>query len=124
MFYEIDPQLIKTSNDAVKKRWFRDEIGAYDLFVWEDKDGKIKRFQFWYHEALLEWSLKSGYKTGTMDPKSGAFINYQSDLYRFHKDLDKEIILLIKNVMIRAVSEESPAFDYIREILMEIANQS
>jgi hypothetical protein len=124
MFYEIDPQLIKTSDNAVKKRWFRDELGEYDLFVWEDKDGKINKFQFWYQEALLEWSQKSGYKTGTMDPKSGAFINYQSDLYRFHKDLDKDIILLVKNVMTQAVSEESAAFNYIREILIEVANQA
>jgi len=123
MFYEINPQLIKTSGDAGKKRWFRDALGDYDLFVWEDDEGKIKKFQFWYHEALLEWSQETGYKTGKMDPKSGAFVNYQSDLYRFHKDLDKDIIFLVENVMMHANSDENRAFNYIREILLEMANR-
>jgi hypothetical protein len=124
MFYEIDPHLLKTPGGSGKKRWFRDALGDYDLFVWEDEEDKIKKFQFWYHEALLEWSQESGYKTGTMDPKSGAFVNYQSDLYKFHKNLDKDIIFLIKNVMDHEVSDESQAFNYIREILLEIANRS
>ena len=122
MFYEIDPQLIKNSEESGKKRWFRDGLGEYDLFVWEDEDSAITKIQFWYHEALLEWSKADGYKTGSMDPKSGAFISYQSDLYRFHKELDQEILSMVKHVMDKSMSEEEGTFNYIRDILSDIAD--
>jgi hypothetical protein len=121
MFFEIDPTLIKASAQPGKKRWFRDGLGDYDLFVWENEKGVVEKFQFWYHEALLEWSHENGYRTGTMDPKSGAFVNYQSELYKFHSDLDDDIISLVKNVLEKTVSDDSNTFNYIREILSEMA---
>ena len=99
MFLEIDPKLIKTYQDSQKRRWFRDSEDGCDLFIWEDDKGQIKCFQFWYQDALVEWDRESGVKTGSIDDKSGAFVNIQSDIYQMDQNINKEILHAVKDIL-------------------------
>lgn len=123
MFCEIDPQLIKPPSNSQKKRWFRDSKAECDLFVWEDLNGKIKRFQFWHHEALVEWNENTDIKTGHVDQNSGAFVNYQSELYHLHQNLDDKILLVVKDLLNNKSIEENQSLTEVKNILHEISNR-
>jgi hypothetical protein len=107
MFLEIDPKLIKTPPDSQKKRWFRDSEDGCDLFIWEDDKGQIKCFQFWYHDALVEWDREGGIRTGSIDEKSGAFVSIQSDLYQIDQNINREILHTVKDILNKKSGENS-----------------
>jgi hypothetical protein len=120
MFLEIDPKLMKTHEGSQKKRWFRDSEDGCDLFVWEDDQGEIKCFQFWYQDALVEWDRESGIKTGSIDNKSGAFVNLQSDIYQIDEDINLEILDAVKDILNKK-SEDNNILVSIKETLYKIS---
>ena len=123
MFLEIDQSLLKPARDGSKKRWFRDTPEECDLFVWEDEEGNVRRFQFWYQDALIKWDLERGIRTGRIDAKSGAFVNYQSDLYRLHSDIDDDLLDTVHLMLQEGQKNEVPVLEFVKSILHELAGQ-
>ena len=123
MFFEIDPDLLKQTDAELNKRWFRDAESECDLLVWEGSEGNLNRFQFWYQDALLEWHTEQGVKTGHVDRSSGAFTHYQSELYRLHHGLDKEILAYVTSIIGKKTNQEENIFIKIFEILDDIVNR-
>ena len=119
MFLEIDPQLMKPSEDPQKKRWFRDSEDGCDLFIWEDAEGQIKGFQFWYHDALVDWDRERGIRTGSIDNKSGAFMSIQSDLYQIDRDVNKEVIDIVINLLNKKPTDNQ-IITFIKDTLSKI----
>ena len=119
MFYEIDPDLLKQVDYPLYKRWFRDSEIECDLLVWEESNQKITRFQFWHRDALLEWQAELGIKTGHVDRSSGVFHHYQSELYRLHDQLDREIVDFVSELIDSRKSERS-VLNTVLQILNEI----
>jgi hypothetical protein len=124
MFQEINPDLIKQSADTSKKRWFRDAESECDLFLWQDQEGKLKRFQFWYQEAVVEWDRDTGIRTGHMDNLSGSFVHYQSRLFRLHRNLDQDIIQGVKELLQDKKDLLETEMTEIRAILRELADHT
>ncbi len=85
MFYEIDPDLLKDKHLRGYTRWYRESRADIDLFVWQDEEHRILKFQLWDEDRLWEWERKKGWKFGSLDPESGAFKNYQSPVYHYEK---------------------------------------
>lgn len=54
---------VKQDKGEVKKRWFGDKY--FDLILWQDKGGKIVKFELCYdkevNERALTWSEESGF---------------------------------------------------------------
>jgi hypothetical protein len=123
MFQEIDPLLIMPPENHKQKRWFRDTEAECDLFVWEDLEGKVMRFQFWHQDALVEWNEDSGLKTGHLDQESGAFVHYQTETYRLHREIDSEIVILVKNLLNNNSTGDQKSLNYIKDILHEISDR-
>jgi hypothetical protein len=123
MFNEIDPSIMKPAEDLVKKRWFRDSDAECDLFVWVDEQGQLKRFQFWHHDALVEWDKLNGLKTGHVDRDSGAFIHYQTTTYKFHQHFDEEIITIVSEILTHEKLGENESLNDVKNILNEITNR-
>jgi hypothetical protein len=123
MFYEIDPELIKQEDQQHKKRWFRDSEAECDLLVWQDIQGIIKRIQFWYYDALLQWDAKQGMKTGLINRSSGAFMHYHSEIYRLHEKFDEEIISTIKRILVCDLNEDNQLLIDVKNILYQISDQ-
>jgi hypothetical protein len=122
MFQEINPDLIKQSSYNSRKRWFRDAETECDLFLWQDEDRKLKRFQFWYQDALVEWDRDTGIRTGHVDAVSGSFVHYQSRLFRLHRNLDQEIISGVKELMQNKTDLLQSGMTEVHEILLEMAS--
>ena len=120
MFLEIDPKLIKTHEGSQKKRWFRDSMDGCDLFIWENDQGQIKCFQFWYQDALVEWDSEKGIKTGSIDNKSGAFVNLQSDLYQIDENINLEILNAVKDILNKKSGDNNILIS-IKETLYKIS---
>lgn len=123
MFSEIDSSLLKQTENALKKRWFRDSPAECDLFIWEDSTGTIDRFQFWYKDALIKWDQQNGIRTGRVDEKSGAFVNYQTDIYRLHSDIDDDLLVTVQNMLFDGQSGENKVLDFIKDLLHNIADE-
>ena len=124
MFYEIDTELIKQTDKLGNKRWFRNADAECDLLVWEDKSGNVCKFQFWHDDALVEWEKNIGLRTGHVDKSSGAFQHYQSKLYRLHEDSDQDILAYVNELLNHAAISDSTSFEYVRNVLDEIANRN
>jgi hypothetical protein len=123
MFFEIDPDLIKKSDDEPYRRWFRDSEAACDLIIWEDKNHVIERFQFWHEDALIEWKSGEGLKTGVVDQTSGAFTHYQTRLYRIHHHFDDKALSLVHDLLKHKSIDENDTLLQIKQILFEIATR-
>ena len=123
MFFEIDPDLIKKTENESRRRWFRDSEAACDLFIWENADQKIERFQFWHEDALVEWKAGKGLRTGHVDQSSGSFTHYQTQLYRIHHHFDNELLSLVNDLMHQKNAEHEDAFTQVKQILFEIATR-
>ncbi len=121
MFTEIDPQYIKNDDNDLRKRWFRDDKSGCDLLIWVNKDRQIVKFQFWKDEALIEWNIDKGLKTGKIDPATGGFKNYQASFYRYHFDFDKKIVQNVKN-LINGVMAEGESQEIFNHIVLELNN--
>jgi hypothetical protein len=122
MFHEIDPQLMKPPDGSQKKRWLRDSEDGCDLFIWEDEEGNVKCFQFWFHDALVDWDRDRGLRTGSIDDKSGAFVNIQSDLYQIHQNVNKEILEVVKDLLNKK-SINNKVLTSIKDTLYQISEQ-
>jgi len=121
MFFEIDPDLIKKTENETSRRWFRDSEAACDLIIWENEEGHIRRFQFWHDDALIEWKDGDGLKTGIVDQTSGAFTHYQTQLYRMHQHFDDDVLALVTGLLHQKNVEEDDTLIRIKQILFEIA---
>jgi hypothetical protein len=101
MFREVNKDYLKSTEEdrGLDKRWFRDAERECDIFVWQNDQHKIIRFQFWYHETLLEWDQIKGYKTGKVDATTGAFKSYQTTIFRYHTNFDQEILSNIQHLI-------------------------
>ena len=115
MFNRISTDLLKTSN----KIWYRNAEIECDLFIWEDDNKKVKRFQVWQEENLIEWDVQSGFKSGQLDPAEGSFRSYQSPSYKYHPAIKavlvKKIAHLLKNELFSAKLDSS--ISYIIELI-------
>ncbi len=122
MFFEIDQDILKSTDQSLIKRWFRDSESDCDLMVWEDAEQNIERFQFWSVDALLEWNKSGGIKTGHVDKSNGVFTHYQSELYRLHNDLNTQIVEFVINLVKNRKSEQH-VLNKIYLILSEISKK-
>ncbi len=86
MFIKIKPDVLKEQEAG--KFWYRDADNESDLFLWQDESGRLKRFQFWHQNKLLEWDERSGYKSGNLDNEVGSFKSYQSPSYHYHQEFN------------------------------------
>lgn len=102
VFYKIDPKYVSQDEVPVFKHWYRDAERVCDLFIWQDDDKKIKRFQFLYRDHILEWADRKGIYTGQLDRYPGVFSSYQSPTYKLHTKLDKRILHDIKQLLTEA----------------------
>lgn len=109
MFREIDKQFLKYSEEDIgfEKRWFRDAERECDIFVWQDNK-QIIRFQFWYNDFLLEWDRTKGIKTGKIDASTGSFHSYQTPIFRYHDNFDKEIYNSVQQLLSGELKQELP----------------
>lgn len=99
LFREINQALLKKTESDLNKRWFRDVDRNCDLFIWQNIDNEVVKFQFWHDEVLLEWDIGKGIKTGKMDVNTGAFMNYQAPIFRYHDNFNRDIILTIRSLI-------------------------
>src|SRR3979409_985351 len=55
--------IVEQNNPTLKRRWF--ESDYFDLFIWQDSDGALVRFQLCYdvelNERALVWSDPEGF---------------------------------------------------------------
>jgi hypothetical protein len=123
MFHEIDPELIKQPGSFSKKRWFRDADAECDLFLWQDDADQLQRFQFWYHDALIEWDHITGIRTGHIDAISGSFIHYQSVFFRLHHNLDQEIIQGVRDLLNNKNDSLQAGMNQVQNVLHEMADR-
>jgi hypothetical protein len=124
MFHEIDPALIKQPSSVSKKRWFRDADAECDLFLWQDEKDKLHKFQFWYRDALIEWDVQTGIRTGHIDLVSGSFVHYHSVLFRLHHNLDQEIIQGVNDLLNNKNEMVQTGMNQVQDVLHEIANRN
>jgi len=124
MFQEINPDLIKQPAASSRKRWFRDAEIDCDLFLWQDEGGKLRRFQFWYQDALVEWNQDTGVRTGHVDAINGSFVHYQSKLFRLHHNMDQDIMRGVKDLLENKTNPLQSGMTEVHEILQEIANRN
>ena len=120
MFLEINKDLLKQTDINLEKRWFRDVDRECDLFIWQNDDNKIVRFQFWMDESLLEWNENKGYKTGKLDQNTGAFRSYQAPLFRYHSNSDNEILTTVSQ-LIKGNLDQDEAEDVFDSVYDELA---
>ena len=83
MFHEINPIYIKKQEDRPVYRWFQDASNNLDLYVWQDLNGRVNRFQLWNEQVLWEWEEQKGWRFGALDPATGAFRHYQAPVFRY-----------------------------------------
>ena len=124
MFHEIDQEFIKQQDSFPKKRWFRDADAECDLFLWQDDTDKLQHFQFWYHDALIEWDHSTGIRTGHIDSINGSFVHYQSIFFRLHHNLDQEIIQGVKDLLNNKSDKLQAEMNQVQDVLHEIANRN
>ena len=119
MFCEINKSLLKKNEDGSEpnKQWFRDADRECDLFVWQDADQKIFRFQFWFHDSLLEWQRGKGMRTGKMDKESGAFQNLQAPVFQYHLNFDQDVLKNIRQLLQSGNSNDDA--DKVFEVIID-----
>jgi len=121
MFIEINPEYIKNDDNHLTKRWFRDAENGCDLLVWLNEEHNIVKFQFWKDEALIEWTLKNGLKTGRVDPATGGFKNYQASFYRYHFNFDQKIVENVKQ-LINGIMMDGDSEDVFNRVVSELSD--
>lgn len=121
MFREVNKGYLKITEEdrELDKRWFRDAERECDIFVWQNPRETIVRFQFWYHESLLEWDQVKGIKTGKVDATTGAFRSYQTPIFRYHSSFDQEILDNIQQLINGEIREELPN-DIFDSLLLDL----
>lgn len=122
MFVEINKELLKQTDINLDKRWFRDVDRECDLFIWQDDDNKIVRFQFWMDDSLLEWNNDKGFKTGKLDQNTGAFRSYQAPMFRYHSNSDNEILTTVSQLLQGDLDQDEAeeVFDSVYDELAKI----
>lgn len=119
MFQEIDQDLLKPPADFHRKYWFRENELPCDVFIWVDENEKIRQFQVWQCESLVEWSSESGVRTGLLENDAGAFIHYQTELYRFHLRPDSTILNIAKDIFSAHIEPGQRLLVRIEKILVD-----
>ncbi len=122
MFYEIDPALMKESHREKNKRWFRDADRSCDIFLWE-KNGVIEKFQIWYEGYLLEWGEGKSIRTGEIQTDGGAFISYQSEIYRLHHHWQDDLLAELNAILQSQNKEAEGLFESLTQILDEYSSK-
>ena len=124
MFSEINQEYLKPVDGYEQKRWFRDAETDCDLLVWQTPEGNVEKFQFWHEDALVEWDPDRGIRTGHVDKSSGAFMHYQSELYRFHTDENQDVIGVVNEILQNNQVRDDDILNQITMILYEISNRN
>ncbi len=119
MFQEINPSFFKERDK--NKSWFRDAENNCELFIWRNGQNQIIRFQLWYEDALIEWDLRNGFKSGILDPEVGAFRSYQSPSYRYHTHFVSGLISKIKTILNSNAENKSvqDALHFVQAVMRE-----
>ncbi len=119
MFIKIKPDVLKEQEAG--KSWYRDGDNECDLFLWQDETGRLKRFQFWRQNKLLEWDEQNGYKSGNLEIEHGSFKNYQSPSYYYHTEYNKSFAVEMMEFLEeqQVPEEEQNLFSYILRKMQE-----
>jgi hypothetical protein len=120
MFREINQSLLKQDAPPLKKRWFRDYDMEQDLIVWESLQSDLQKFQLWYKGWLLDFEQNRGIRTGKILPSTGAFKNYQSDLFAYHRVADDAILSYIKNLSKDAKIQDEKVQQFLSQVLEDL----
>ena len=118
MFQEINQDLLKPPADFHRKYWFRENELPCDIFIWVDENEDIRQIQVWQGESLVEWRIDCGVRTGLLENEAGAFIHYQTELYRFHHQPDVSILHKVKHVFREHILPDQQLLKKMENILV------
>jgi hypothetical protein len=101
---EVGIDYTKVESREIETRWFRDDSGDTDVFIWLNKEKSIIKQQTSIMGQLVEWNIIEGLKTGMImedeilksDQKDQL---PQSELIYFDKIVQQQAVLMANNVI-------------------------
>ncbi len=95
MLTEIDPKILKPIENG-RRQWFQDRDENLEVILVIRQDG-LFILQVWLDNQLLEWDQQKGlFRTGQEEEVGGAFTPMKSTTYKFHSDLNHELLERIR----------------------------
>ncbi len=111
--HQQDPQL--------RRRWFRDDY--FDIFTWQNTDGRVVGFQLCYdlpaYERVLSWRESKGYSHHRVDGGEASPIKNRTPIMVADGVLPLPVVL--EKFDARTAGIEPRIRDFIRERLLDYA---
>ena len=98
---EIHPEFLRREDDGFQIRWFQGLAGC-DLFVWYGENEMIRKIQFFYFSAIVEWTENHQLRTGRLQEGIGfdnRLVTIEADLYGFSTVLDDALLEKVQRIL-------------------------